>query len=405
MRIRDFFNQECRAAQIDRIAHLIMRRIRPAVQLLDDLIAALFGRLGKVDVVSVFSQLSRRNAPAPEGHPRDRYRPHVGDIPLKQLGIHQRRGDCRIIPVKKQIIVHLHADEVMRMFCFKRLIGGNVRHKADFFFPIGFRAPCISSGSHQSVDAFGDFFPAEFHVQTVVFPKPYALCVVPFFAVRRARYAGHPSARSVFMLEKFHLLFFIVRLRKERPDSLAAARKIRSAGQNPFDFILRDKTPDFRQFSFALGHFPLLQCQIPKPWQNRIGHEKPCPYQFRLTHNRVRECLNLPDQFMQFVRLFHLFKESIHAVREHNRFCRLYQRQIVMLFGKTVTVYLNELAGNLPLDKSCGFHVFQLCSELSGFDQRPDALRRVCPRNDAGCVGIPRAAPAREANPIFRIPR
>ena len=189
-----------------------MRRIHPAAQLFDDLIAALFGKLGKVDAVSVFSQLSRRNAPAAEGHPRDRYRPHAGNIPLKQLGVHQRRGSRRIIPVKKQIVVHLHADEMMRMFCFERLIGGNVRRKADFFFPIGFCAPCIPSGAHQPVDALSDFFPAELHVQTVVFPKPYALCVVPFFAVRRARYAGHPSARSVFMLEKFHLLFFIVRL-------------------------------------------------------------------------------------------------------------------------------------------------------------------------------------------------
>ena len=107
---------------------------------------------------------------------------------------------------------------------------------------------------------------------------------------------------------------------------------------------------------------------------------------------------------MQSVRLFHLFKKPIHAVREHNRFCRLYQGQIAMLFGETVAIYLNELAGDLPPDKTCGFHVFQLCSELPGFDQLTDARCRVCPRDDAGCVGIPRAAPAREANPIFRIP-
>ena len=154
-----------------------------------------------------------------------------------------------------------------------------------------------------------------------------------------------------------------------------------------------------------MGQLPPLKRQIPEPRQNRIGHEKPCPHQIGLTLNRVRECFDLPDQFTQISRLFHLFKEPIHAVREHNRFCRLYQRQIAILFGETVAVYLDELADDLPLDKACGFHVFQFRSELPGFDQRPDALRRVCPRNDTGCIGISRATSARKVNPIFRIPR
>ena len=54
MRIRDFFNDTRRIAQINRIAHLIMRRIRPVVQLFDDFIAAIFSWFGKEDAVSAF---------------------------------------------------------------------------------------------------------------------------------------------------------------------------------------------------------------------------------------------------------------------------------------------------------------------------------------------------------------
>ena len=79
----NFFDEERCIAQIDRIAYLIGRLIPLTIQLLDDFISALFGRLGKVDAVSVFRQRFCRNAPPSEGHPCNRYSAHAGDILFK----------------------------------------------------------------------------------------------------------------------------------------------------------------------------------------------------------------------------------------------------------------------------------------------------------------------------------
>ena len=128
MDIRNLFNQKSLIIQIDRIAHLIMRRIPPSVQLLDDLIAALFGRLGKENALSVFRQRFCRNTPTSERNARNRHHAHAGNIPFKQFRVQQRRSRFRILSIKEQVIVHPHANHVLRTLDFKIPVGFYIRH-------------------------------------------------------------------------------------------------------------------------------------------------------------------------------------------------------------------------------------------------------------------------------------
>ena len=128
MDIRNLFNQKSLIIQIDRIAHLIMRRIPPSVQLFDDLIAALFGRLGKENALSVFRQRFCRNTPTSERNARNRHHSHAGNIPFKQFRVQQRRSRFRILSIKEQVIVHPHANHVLRTLGFKIPVGFHIRH-------------------------------------------------------------------------------------------------------------------------------------------------------------------------------------------------------------------------------------------------------------------------------------
>ena len=212
MLIRYFFDKERRIAQIDRIAYLIGRLIPPAVQLLDDFISALFGRLGKVDAVSVFRQRFCRNAPPSEGHPRNRYRPHAGNIPLKQPCVHQWCGSFSVISVKEQCIVHSYADQPPGMFILQPFIRFHIRRKADFRLysvqRVGFQIMPIVN---KPVNPFGNLIPFQQHVGTVAFPELYPLCVVAFRTPMFTRYAGHFSAYPVLVFQKFQLFIGAVR--------------------------------------------------------------------------------------------------------------------------------------------------------------------------------------------------
>ena len=212
MRICNFFDEERRIAQIDRIAYLIGRLIPPAVQLLDDFISALFGRLGKVDAVSVFRQRFCRNAPPSEGHPRNRYRPHAGDIPLKQSCVHQRCGNFGVISVKEQCIAHSYTDQPPGMFILQLFIRFHIRRKPDFrlfsVWRVGFQIMPIVN---ESVNPFGNLIPFQQHVGTVAFPELYPLCVVAFRTPMFTRYAGHFSAYPVLVFQKFQLFIGAVK--------------------------------------------------------------------------------------------------------------------------------------------------------------------------------------------------
>ena len=212
MRICNFFDEERRITQIDRIAYLIGRLIPPAVQLLDDFISALFGRLGKVDAVSVFRQRFCRNAPPSEGHPRNRYRPHAGDIPLKQPCVHQRCGNFSVISVKEQCIVHSYADQPPGMFILQLFIRFHIRRKADFrlfsVWRVGFQIMPIVN---EPVNPFGNLIPFQQHIGTVAFPELYPLCVVAFRTPMFTRYAGHFPAYPVLVFQKFQFFIGAVR--------------------------------------------------------------------------------------------------------------------------------------------------------------------------------------------------
>ena len=212
MRICNFFDEERRITQIDRIAYLIGRLIPPAVQLLDDFISALFGRLGKVDVVSVFRQRFCRNAPPSEGHPRNRYRPHAGDIPLKQPCVHQWCGNFGVISVKEQCIVHSYTDQPPGMFILQPFIRFHIRRKADFrlfsVWRVGFQIMPIVN---EPVNPFGNLIPFQQHIGTVAFPELHPLCVVAFRTPMFTRYAGHFPAYPVFVFQKFQLFIGAVR--------------------------------------------------------------------------------------------------------------------------------------------------------------------------------------------------
>ena len=212
MRICNFFDEERRITQIDRIAYLIGRLIPLAIQLLDDFISALFGRLGKIDAVSVFRQRFCRNAPPSEGHPRNRYCPHAGNIPLKQPCVHQRCGSLSIFPIKEKGVIHSYADQPPGMFILQLFIRFHIRRKADFrlfsVWRVGFQIMPIVN---KSVNPFGNLIPFQQHIGTVAFPELYPLCVVAFRTPMFTRYARHFSAYPVLVFQKFQFFIGAVR--------------------------------------------------------------------------------------------------------------------------------------------------------------------------------------------------
>ena len=176
----------------------------------------------------------------------------------------------------------------------------------------------------KSVNPFGNLIPFQQHIGTVAFLELYSLCIVAFRTPAFTRHAGHLSSYSIFVFQKFQLFIGAMRFWKESVNSTIYTRNGDISRQYRIDFILRDKTINFRQRNLAFRQFTLFNRQISEPGQNRIRHEKTHPHQIRLMFDHIRKHFYLPNQLMQSIRLFHLFKEPIHAVREHNRFCCLY---------------------------------------------------------------------------------
>ena len=174
-------------------------------------------------------------------------------------------------------------------------------------------------------------------------------------------------------------------------------------GQHRVDFILRHKAANIGQQHPAFWQLLPRQCQIPETGENVLRQKKTKAHQIGLHRDRIRKDLQLPDQPVQEFGLLHLLGEMIDAIRENQRrIC--HQGEIPVFSCGAVAVHIDQSLGDLPSNGSGGFHVFELCAELPGVDQLTDALRRVYPRNDAGCAGIPRAISTRKIDSIFRIP-
>ena len=92
---------------------------------------------------------------------------------------------------------------------------------------------------------------------------------------------------------------------------------------------------------------------------------------------------------MQEFRLLHFLGKMIDAIRKNQRrIC--HQGEIPVFSCGTVAVHIDQPLGGFSANGSGGFHVFELCAELPGFNQRADALCGIRPRYDLRIVGIPR---------------
>ena len=92
---------------------------------------------------------------------------------------------------------------------------------------------------------------------------------------------------------------------------------------------------------------------------------------------------------MQEFRLLHLLGKMIDAIRENQRrIC--HQGEIPVFSCGAVAVHIDQPLSDFSANGSRGFHIFELCAELPGFNQRADALCGIRPRYDLRIVGIPR---------------
>ena len=108
-----------------------------------------------------------------------------------------------------------------------------------------------------------------------------------------------------------------------------------------------------------------------------------------LHRDRIRKDLHLPDQPVQKFGLLHFLGKMIDAIRENQRrIC--HQGEIPVFSCGAVAVHIDQPLGDFSANGSGGFHVFELCAELPGFNQRTDALCGIRPRYDLRIVGIPR---------------
>ena len=160
-------------------------------------------------------------------------------------------------------------------------------------------------------------------------------------------------------------------------------------GQHRVDFILRHKTANIGQQHLAFGQLLPRQCQIPETGENVLRLKKTKAHQIGLHRDRIRKDLHLPDQPVQEFRLLHLLGKMIDAIRENQRrIC--HQGEIPVFSCGAVAVHIDQSLGGFSANGSGGFHVFELCAELPGFNQRTDALCGIRPRYDLRIVGIPR---------------
>ena len=162
-----------------------MRRIPPSVQLFDDLIAALFGRLGKEKCSVRFP-----SAFLPQHSNVRKGMPVTGIMPMPGISRSSSfvfsSGAAVSHPLhKEQVIVHPHANHVLRTLGFKIPVGLPYPALTESL-PLVFCSfqPCISTIPNQCVNTFSDLIPTKRHILTTILAKLYALCIVPFFAVR-----------------------------------------------------------------------------------------------------------------------------------------------------------------------------------------------------------------------------
>ena len=160
-------------------------------------------------------------------------------------------------------------------------------------------------------------------------------------------------------------------------------------GQHCVDFILRHKAANIGQQHLAFGQLLPRQCQIPETGENVLRQKKTKAHQIGLHRDRIRKDLHLPDQPVQKFGLLHFLGKMIDAIRENQRrIC--HQGEIPVFSCGAVAVHIDQSLGGFSANGSGGFHVFELCAELPGFNQRADALCGIRPRYDLRIVGIPR---------------
>ena len=160
-------------------------------------------------------------------------------------------------------------------------------------------------------------------------------------------------------------------------------------GQHRVDFILRHKAANIGQQHPAFWQLLPRQCQIPETGENVLRQKKTKAHQIGLHRDRIRKDLQLPDQPVQEFRLLHLLGKMIDAIRKNQRrIC--HQGEIPVFSCGAVAVHIDQPLGDFSANGSGSFHVFELCAELPGFNQRADALCGIRPRYDLRIVGIPR---------------
>ena len=160
-------------------------------------------------------------------------------------------------------------------------------------------------------------------------------------------------------------------------------------GQHRVDFILRHKAANIGQQHLAFGQLLPRQCQIPETRENVFRQKKTKAHQIGLYRDRIRKDLHLPDQPVQEFRLLHLLGKMIDAIRKNQRrIC--HQGEIPVFSCGAVAVHIDQPLGDFSANGSGGFHIFELCAELPGFNQLADALCGIRPRYDLRIVGIPR---------------
>ena len=160
-------------------------------------------------------------------------------------------------------------------------------------------------------------------------------------------------------------------------------------GQHRVDFILRHKAANIGPQHLSFGQLLPRQCQIPETRENVLRQKKTKAHQIGLHRDRIRKDLHLPDQPVQKFGLLHFLGKMIDAIRENQRrIC--HQGEIPVFSCGAVAVHIDQPLGGFSANGSGGFHVFELCAELPGFNQLADALCGIRPRYDLRIVGIPR---------------
>ena len=160
-------------------------------------------------------------------------------------------------------------------------------------------------------------------------------------------------------------------------------------GQRRIDFILRHKAVNIGQQHLAFGQLLPRQCQIPETREKVFRQKKTKEHQIGLHRDRICKNLHLPDQPVQKFGLLHFLGKMIDAIRENQRrIC--HQGEIPVFSCGAVAVHIDQPLGGFSANGSGSFHIFELCAELPGFNQRTDALCGIRPRYDLRIVGIPR---------------